>query len=126
MPGATTGGTATRARSTRAGKTRGRGSTSPTSRKSPRSTLRTRSTPMSSTTCQSRRSRPMVGGIELREDGPVRYSEKERDLFVILQNEGPSDTLVISRKYYRGKLPFNGRKIISGALASLKKKVALN
>jgi hypothetical protein len=63
----------------------------------------------------------------LRSDARVRYSPAEREVFALLR-ESPRDSAVISRLRYgtNGAMPFNGRKIVIGALRSLVRKARVN
>lgn len=63
--------------------------------------------------------------FKLTSSGTVRYSPNEQRLFALLRKE-PRDTGEISELHYNGSIPFNGRKIIIGALMSLVHKVKAN
>jgi len=66
----------------------------------------------------------------LRDRTELRYSRGERGIFALLPqggNEPLSSTDLTLRKYKKAAaIPFNGRKIVIGLLASLKKKVEAN
>ena len=64
---------------------------------------------------------------KLSKDGKIKYSPMEQTIFSLLREEGEIDTAQITKKFYaRREVPFNARKIVSGALRDLKRKVAVN
>lgn len=57
----------------------------------------------------------------------VAYSPGERDVFSHLLEGRPRDTGVLTGLHYAlGEVPFNGRRVVSGLLSSLARKVLLN
>lgn len=57
----------------------------------------------------------------------VAYSPGERDVFSHLAVDRPRDTGVLTGLHYAlGQVPFNGRRVVSGLLSSLARKVVLN
>ena len=64
---------------------------------------------------------------KLSKDGKIKYSPMEQTIFSLLREEGEIDTAQITKKFYGKKeVPFNARKIVSGALRDLKRKVVAN
>lgn len=55
----------------------------------------------------------------------VKYSKSEQNIFSILGAKAKSSTDIIAKVYPKG-VPLNGRKIVIGAIKSLKKKMAIN
>lgn len=62
----------------------------------------------------------------LRNNGAVSYSPAERKIFALLREEPKDSSLICRLRYGKKKIPFNGRKIVIGALSSLARKVRIN
>lgn len=63
--------------------------------------------------------------FKLKIDGKVRYSKNEQALFKALTVK-PRSSSVLLDKVYGENIPYNGRKIIIGVIASLRSKFAAN
>lgn len=68
--------------------------------------------------------------FKLKTDGKVKYSKGEINAFSALGSKPRSSTDIMSKVYPKTGpayiLPYNGRKIVIGVLASLKRKMLVN
>lgn len=65
--------------------------------------------------------------MRLSDGAKAPYSKREHVLFLIV-SDGKIDTRGISEQFYgsESKIPLNGRKIVIGALSTLRKKIDIN
>jgi hypothetical protein len=57
----------------------------------------------------------------------IRYSPKERRIFAALPHDGTRiNSRNLTRRVYKGDVPFNGRVIVVGTLRILQRKMAIN
>jgi hypothetical protein len=63
--------------------------------------------------------------FKLKTDGKVKYSKGELAAFKALTEKARSSTIIV-KKVYPKEVPYNGRKIMIGMLASLRRKMAAN
>ena len=64
---------------------------------------------------------------KLSKGDKIKYSPMEQAIFSLLKEGSEIDTAQITKKFYaRREIPFNARKIVSGALSTLRKKVEAN
>lgn len=63
--------------------------------------------------------------FKLKSDGKFKYSSSEQTAFSALGIKPRSSTDIVE-KFYSGKVPYNGRKIVIGMLKSLRRKMLAN
>src|SRR5262252_5353666 len=70
----------------------------------------------------------MPAVLQLKESNLLSYSESERKLIKILHSlRGKQiDTEKLTKRFYHGSVPFNGRTIISGCINSVIRKTNKN
>lgn len=64
--------------------------------------------------------------FKLKSDGKVKYSNGEQACFKALSAQARSSTDILGKIYPKNGVPYNGRKIVIGQLASLRRKMQAN
>jgi hypothetical protein len=64
--------------------------------------------------------------MRLKEDPKVKYSPSELRILALLDSEFVSSADLVARYYASDKVPFHGRKIVTGTLDVLARKMVAN